>query len=314
MAAPWAAATAASASIAYQHREFLTFDQYLLLLSWPSCCAHRLTEGKKSSRKKAAKGSRMSFKWPALLLQGCAFLSSISLLVRGPTALDGAVLLPWAALMSLVHMTLPTPEIPLDQFIPWWSLLVITVVTLGNAESLHLVKDALGLQVGRFDGGPLLWSILCVIISTVALVAWSWYLVQGDHGPIQETLAPLMTPATVLPFAVINAFREEAQFRMLFLGASIAGEAEKSLPLMAYVMTIHSMYFALLHFLGGFPTGHSGFALVFIWSLFLDILRVWSGGMGLVFLLHVQADVAIFLLVWLEDQRKARRRNADASD
>ena len=47
----------------------------------------------------------------------------------------------------------------------------------------------------------------CVIISTVALVAWSWYLVQGDHGPIQETLAPLMTPATVLPFAVINAFR-----------------------------------------------------------------------------------------------------------
>ena len=42
--------------------------------------------------------------------------------------------------------------------------------------------------------------------------------------------------------------------------------------------------------------------------------QVWSGGMGLVFLLHVQADVAIFLLVWLEDQRKARRRNADATD
>ena len=37
---------------------------------------------------------------------------------------------------------------------------------------------------------------------------------------------------------------------MLFLGASIAGEASKSLALMAYVMTIHSMYFALLHFIG----------------------------------------------------------------
>ena len=42
---------------------------------------------------------------------------------------------------------------------------------------------------------------------------------------------------------------------MLFLGASIAGEAEKSLPLMAYVMTIHSMYFALLHFLGSVGLG-----------------------------------------------------------
>ena len=58
----------------FRTQEFLTFDQCLLLLSWPSCCAHRLTEGKKSSRKKAAKGSRMSFNWPARLLQSCAFL------------------------------------------------------------------------------------------------------------------------------------------------------------------------------------------------------------------------------------------------
>ena len=40
--------------------------------------------------------------------------------------------------------------------------------------------------------------------------------------------------------------------------------------------------------------------------------QVWSGGMGLVFLLHVQADVAIFLLVWIEDRRKARL--VDATD
>lgn len=40
--------------------------------------------------------------------------------------------------------------------------------------------------------------------------------------------------------------------------------------------------------------------------------QVWSGGMGLVFLLHVQADVAIFLLVWMEGRRKARL--VDATD
>ena len=47
----------------------------------------------------------------------------------------------------------------------------------------------------------------CMVISSGALAAWSLLLVRGDHGPIQDTLAPLMTPRTVLPFAVINAFR-----------------------------------------------------------------------------------------------------------
>lgn len=288
----------------------MTFDQCLLLISGPSCCAHRLSGGKRS-RKKAAKGQigKELLWWPARILQLCALLSTGSILMRyalHEPFLYPAVVLPWAALMSLMHMTIPAPEMPLDQFIPWWSLLVITAVAMINAESMNPVKRALGLQAGRFDGGPLIWSVLCVVISTVALTAWSWCLVRGDHGPIQKALAPLMTPLTVLPFAVINAFREEAQFRMLFLGASIAGEATKSAALMAYVMSIHSTYFALLHFLGGFPRGFSGFVLVFIWSVFLDVLRVWSDGMGLVFLLHVQADVAIFVLVWLEDQRRKR--------
>lgn len=58
---------------------------------------------------------------------------------------------------------------------------------------------------GAFLGPPA--TARCVVISTVALTAWSWCLVRGDHGPIQKALAPLMTPLTVLPFAVINAFR-----------------------------------------------------------------------------------------------------------
>ena len=51
-------------------------------------------------------------------------------------------------------------RMPLDQFIPWWSLLVITAVAMINAESMNPVKRALGLQAGRFDGGPLIWSVL----------------------------------------------------------------------------------------------------------------------------------------------------------
>ena len=31
---------------------------------------------------------------------------------------------------------------------------------------------------------------------------------RGDHGPIQDALAPLMSPRSILPFAVANAVRE----------------------------------------------------------------------------------------------------------
>ncbi|CAK8994341.1 unnamed protein product [Durusdinium trenchii] len=282
--------------------EFLSFDQSLLLISWPSCCAYRLSQRKKDGRKKVKASGE---KWAARLLQACALLSSGSMLARHflELPLNATAVLPWASLMSLAYMTVPVPEMPLDDFVPWWSLFVILVAKVVGTEEM---RTALGLQAGRLDGGPLAWSILCAIISTFALVGWSCY-VRGDHGPIQNALAPLMSPVTVFPFAVLNALREELQFRMVFLGALIAGEASKCIPLMAYQMAVHSGYFALLHFLGGFPTGKSGFALVFTWSLFLDLLRVWSGGMAFVFLLHVQADVAIFVLVWLEDQRRKAR-------
>ena len=91
---------------------------------------------------------------------------------------------------------------------------------------------------------------------------------------------------------------------MMFLGGVLAGEASESKVMTSISLTLHSTYFALLHYLGGFPRGLSGFVLVLIWSLFLGILRIWSGGMALVFLLHIQADVTIFLLVLVEDRRR----------
>ena len=84
----------------------------------------------------------------------------------------------------------------------------------------------------------------------------------------------------------------------------MSGEASSSSLLTAISLILHSVFFALLHYLGGFPRGLSGFVLVLVWSLFLDILRIWSGGMALVFLLHVQADVTIFWLVLFEEKRR----------
>ena len=97
-------------------KELLTFEQGLLLLSWPSCCAYRLFKKQKVLRKV-----------PARVLQICALLSlaivpnarlaqnrlrsGVGLLSRIIfVQVDAASALPWAALMSMAHMTMPFPE------------------------------------------------------------------------------------------------------------------------------------------------------------------------------------------------------------
>ena len=51
----------------------------------------------------------------------------------------------------------PLSRMPLDDFVPWWSLFVILVAKVVGTEEM---RTALGLQAGRLDGGPLAWSIL----------------------------------------------------------------------------------------------------------------------------------------------------------
>ena len=180
----------------------LSIEQKLLLIAWPASCAWQLCD-RAGDQEKVVKTP-----WPAKLLQLMTALSGLSFFAK--LTKDAAVQLPWlpcASLLSLAHMTLPSLELPLGDFIPWWSLLVLGMIaTLGSSD----MRAEAGLTLGRMDGAPLLWSAICVAISTVALVGWSKIWVRGNHGPIQDALAPLMSPASVLPLAVVNAFREPA--------------------------------------------------------------------------------------------------------
>ena len=150
----------------------------------------------------------MTTLWSATLVQFMAAVSLASFVAK--TAARGfeeasIAALPCASLLSLAQMTVPSLELPLGEFVPWWSVMVLAVTaSVGPAD----MRKAAGLQIGRLDGGPLLWSVICVVISTPALVGWSRVWVRGDHGPIQDALAPLMSPLSVLPLAVVNAFRD----------------------------------------------------------------------------------------------------------
>ncbi|CAE8646557.1 unnamed protein product, partial [Polarella glacialis] len=138
-------------------------------------------------------------------------------------------------------------------------------------------------------------------------VGWSLLVVRGDHGPVQIMLAPVLSPASVFPLAAVNALMEEVEFRMLLLGSLLAGAATGSPVWVSLAMVLHATYFAVLHYLGGFPSGRFGFVLVFVWGLFLGFLRWWTGGMVLVLLCHMQADIVVFLLVMLEERRRTEQ-------
>jgi len=166
---------------------------------------------------------------------------------------------------------------------------------------------AVGLRLGRFDGWPLAWAIACVVLSTLAMVGWS-YWVRGDHGDIQNALGPVITPKNLLVFAVVNASLEEIEARMLLLGSMIAGEAATASPWIGTAIILVSVDFGLAHYSGGFPEGTIGFILVFVWAVFLGIIRWWAGGMALILLLHVQVDAVIYLVVMLEERRRNKTR------
>jgi len=214
-------------------------------------------------------------------------------------------LLPTLALASLALTATRLPRmVPGSEFMPWGALLALEVsLFFGGPEA----RIAAGFAVGRMDGWPLAWAVLCVVLSTVALCGWSLLWVGGDHGPIQDALGPRLSPAFILLFAGVNALGEEVEFRMLQFGGLLAQPACQPLLWLALTVMLQAGLFAVLHVAAGFPSGASGGLLVFIWAVFLGILRLWTGGMALVLLLHVQADIVVFTLVYVQELRLQRK-------
>ena len=201
---------------------------------------------------------------------------------------------------------LPEVIMVLEETQPVMVCALAAVYFLGGDE----LRRSAGFAIGRADGGPLVCAALCFVLSTSALVGWSILWVKSAHGPIDRTLGPVLSRANFAPLAALNAVREEMEFRMLLMGGLLSspwGEA-RAMWWIGAVVLLQAAYFAVLHVAGGFPSGTMGGGLVFLWGIFLGILRVWTGGMGLVMCLHFQADVVIFLLVLSAFRRRKGRK------
>lgn len=171
----------------------------------------------------------------------------------------------------------------------------------GSADSVEL-----GICLGSTDGLPLVWFGICFVLSTVALVGWSLLLVKGNHGPIQHALGRILTLKNCVPLATVNAIGEETEFRILIC-SGLWHMCDPSNGWLLAAIGLHSVYFATLHVAGGFPSGFIGGILVFVCSSFLGLLRWWTGGMALVLLLHIHADVVIFALIIMEQNARDKK-------
>lgn len=295
----------------------VTFEQGALAISVPAACAFKAPRGQDSLD---------SPFWAVTALRGCAVFAILGFFLQrviGIPLVDVKVGSPFApflaaaSVLALASATFPIPTLPIPQAgkLPIWQFGVMVLAVVSNVPDLRNtfglslaqyqdINNALGLFIGRVDGWALVWAGCMSIASTTTLVVWSRYYAKGQHGPVQALLAPVLSPATVLPLAIVNASLEEVEFRMMLQGSLLAGPAAGDESWVAVAVILQATYFAVQHYRVGFPSGKTGFGLVFVWALFLGFLRWWTAGFGLVIMLHIQADVVIFALVMIEEEKR----------
>ena len=193
---------------------------------------------------------------------------------------------PWMDL-ALSGMVLPLQQMYFLPAIAMYLALVLPVERL-RAE-VHW------LRIGRFDRITYYLIALIVLMSAGALTVWAFFI-AGDLSRFEKfvPLWPLWLLALYgILFPVVNALLEE------FISRAVLFDGFQSLwngP--AAKILLQAAVFALWHY-QGFPGGMIGVGMVFLWSIFLGILRHRSNGMAAPLLAHFFADLTIVILQFL---------------
>jgi membrane protease YdiL (CAAX protease family) len=173
--------------------------------------------------------------------------------------------------------------------IPFLVFFILTKVlrqSIGFPEYLvYFKKDSLSLFL----------LPVIVIISAIGLILWAVLLnpdVSAFFKMIPKASLPILFVLGIL-FAVSNAFAEELVFRgFLFDGLSVFISRPPVL------IVLQAAIFGIWHY-KGFPGGPAGSFMVFIWAVFLGIMRYRSKSIWYSIVGHVFADLTIFGLLLL---------------
>ncbi len=197
------------------------------------------------------------------------------------------------ALLALVWVSL----VGFIPFFRLWPLnILVPLAVYGGAVMLSPpLRQSVGwLRTGRSDRDARVLIVATVVVSGVALVAWT-VLTNPDlehHLALVPDFPLWAYPLVAVAFAVVNAAMEEVIFRGVMMEAldSALGDGYWSIGTQA-------VSFAALHYLAGFPSGVLGFFMVLVYGVMLGVIRRRSKGLLAPWVAHVTTDIAIFSIL-----------------
>jgi membrane protease YdiL (CAAX protease family) len=149
------------------------------------------------------------------------------------------------------------------------------------------------LRFGNLYPRTIYLMILLVFISSIALLLWT-FLLKPDLTVFLEKIPDWGTGLVLLGgigFAIINSLAEEFIFRGVMWDGLLL-----TISNIKIVILLQAFIFGVWHY-HGFPGGFLGSSMVFIWGIFLGVIRYWSGGMFAPVLAHFFADITIFIIL-----------------
>jgi len=151
------------------------------------------------------------------------------------------------------------------------------------------------LRIGSFDIITVLLIAVMTVLTGAGLLGWV-FLLKPDLDTFKVMLPSWKLPLLVLGgfgFALTNSLVEEFMYRGV-LWDGLSGHIGKPLP----VILVQAGLFGIWHF-RGFPGGAVGIIMVFVWGIFLGLVRERSKGMIAPIVSHICADLTIFFMLLL---------------
>ncbi|HUA64573.1 MAG TPA: CPBP family intramembrane glutamic endopeptidase [Alphaproteobacteria bacterium] len=199
-----------------------------------------------------------------------------------------------------VHLCLLFLCLRLIKFFPHFTLFPFTYLTafVLYAYAVLLVKElrhSVGwLRLGRFTFAVWMLILATIVISCLALILWVRFF-SPDLSRYGDLIPKTSLPLALLfgfGFCTLNAAAEEIIWRGVMMES-----LESAFGPGLLAMLVQALSFALAHYLGGFPNGRIGVAMVFVYGIMLGIIRRKSKGIATCWLAHVAADFTIFCLI-----------------
>jgi membrane protease YdiL (CAAX protease family) len=170
------------------------------------------------------------------------------------------------------------------------SILVYLIIVLSVPKFRNNIT---WMKFGTFDKTTILLMCIMTILTGLSLFIWAFFI-KKDLSEFQKFIPNIPLAVLILygiVFPICNSLFEEFMARaVLFDGFSYIFKN------VVIVIIFQALIFSLWHY-NGFPGGIIGVILVFIWSIFLGIIRFRSKGMLPPLIAHFFADLSISIII-----------------